>query len=58
MGYTNSGLVDVVYKSPNHSGTRTHRIDYITPHCVVGQLTASESELASLQVETLPAITE
>lgn len=41
MGYTNSGLVDVVYKSPNHSGTRTHKIDYITPHCVVGQLTAS-----------------
>lgn len=41
MGYTNSGLVDVVYKSPNHSGQRTHKIDYITPHCVVGQLTAS-----------------
>lgn len=41
MGYSNSGLVDVVYKSPNHSGQRTHKIVYITPHCVVGQLTAS-----------------
>lgn len=37
MGYTNSPLV--VYKklSPNHSGQRTHSIDRITPHCVVGQ---------------------
>lgn len=26
--------------SPNHSGTRTHSIDRITPHCVVGQLSA------------------
>lgn len=26
--------------SPNHSGTRTHKIDRITPHCVVGQLSA------------------
>ena len=24
--------------SPNHSGQRTHNIDRITPHCVVGQL--------------------
>ena len=23
--------------SPNHSGQRTHNIDWITPHCVVGQ---------------------
>lgn len=40
MGYTNSPLV--VYKnlSPNHSGQRTHGIDRITPHCVVGQLSA------------------
>ena len=40
MGYTNSKLV--VYKklSPNHSGKRTHAIDRITPHCVVGQCTA------------------
>lgn len=40
MGYTNSPLV--VYKklSPNHSGERTHTVDRITPHCVVGQLSA------------------
>lgn len=32
----------VVYTklSPNHSGQRTHSIDRITPHCVVGQCTA------------------
>lgn len=40
MGYTNSSLVDCVVKSPNHSGQRTHAIDRITPHCVVGQLSA------------------
>ncbi len=40
MAYTNSKLV--VYKklSPNHSGRRTHSIDRISPHCVVGQCTA------------------
>ena len=40
MSYTNSKLV--VYKklSPNHSGKRTHSIDRISPHCVVGQCTA------------------
>lgn len=40
MGYSNSSLVNCVVKSPNHSGQRTHSIDRITPHCVVGQLTA------------------
>lgn len=40
MGYTNSPLVDCVKMSPNHSGKRTHRIDCITPHCVVGQCSA------------------
>jgi len=40
MGYTNSPLVDCVKMSPNHSGKRTHRIDHITPHCVVGQCSA------------------
>lgn len=40
MGYTNSSLVDCTVKSPNHSGKRTHKIDRITPHCVVGQLSA------------------
>lgn len=37
MEYTNSKLVNVTKLSPNHSGTRTHIIDRITPHCVVGQ---------------------
>lgn len=38
MGYTNSPLVAYTKLSPNHSGQRTHSIDRITPHCVVGQL--------------------
>lgn len=37
MGYTNSPLVSYTKLSPNHSGQRTHAIDSITPHCVVGQ---------------------
>lgn len=37
---SNSPLVDVTIYSPNHSGKRTHRIDTLTPHCVVGQLSA------------------
>ena len=37
MGYTNSTLVAHTKLSPNHSGQRTHGIDTITPHCVVGQ---------------------
>lgn len=40
MGYTNSPLVDCTIKSPNNSGLRTHKIDRITPHCVVGQISA------------------
>lgn len=39
-GMSNSSLVNCVVKSPNHSGARTHSIDRITPHCVVGQLSA------------------
>ncbi|RHT19196.1 N-acetylmuramoyl-L-alanine amidase [Clostridium sp. AM32-2] len=35
---TNSSLVSYTKLSPNHSGQRTHSIDRITPHCVVGQL--------------------
>lgn len=38
---SNSSLVNCTVKSPNHSGARTHAIDRITPHCVVGQLTAA-----------------
>ena len=37
---SNSSLVKYTGLSPNHSGKRTHSIDRITPHCVVGQLTA------------------
>lgn len=37
MGYTNSPLVNYKLLSPCNSGERTHKIDRITPHCVVGQ---------------------
>lgn len=40
MSYTNSPLVSYTQLSPNHSGLRTQLIDRITPHCVVGQLSA------------------
>ena len=40
MAYTNSPLVAYTKLSPNHSGQRIHSIDRITPHCVVGQLSA------------------
>ena len=36
---SNSPLVSYTRLSPNHSGQRTHSIDRITPHCVVGQCT-------------------
>lgn len=35
---SNSELICYTKLSPNHSGQRTHGIDRITPHCVVGQL--------------------
>ena len=38
INMNNSSLVCYTGLSPNHSGTRTHSIDRITPHCVVGQL--------------------
>ena len=34
---SNSKLISYTKLSPNHSGKRTHSIDRITPHCVVGQ---------------------
>ena len=40
MAYTNSSMVAYKNLSPNHSGQRTHSIDRITPHCIVGQCTA------------------
>ena len=39
--YTNSPLVGYTRLVPKHSGQRTHCIDRITPHCVVGQVTAA-----------------
>lgn len=41
MSYTNSPLVNYTLLSPNHGGQRGHKIDTITIHCVVGQLTAA-----------------
>lgn len=35
--YTNSSLATYTQLSPNHSGKRTHAIDRITIHCIVGQ---------------------
>ena len=35
---SNSSLAKYTKLSPNNSGKRTHSIDRITPHCVVGQL--------------------
>ena len=43
MGYTNSPLVSYTKLSPNNSGTRTHTIDRITPHCIVGQLSVESA---------------
>ena len=40
MKYTNSSMVTYTKLSPNNSGKRTHVIDRITPHCVVGQVSA------------------
>ena len=39
--YTNSPLVGYTGLVNKHSGQRTHCIDRITPHCVVGQVTAA-----------------
>jgi len=37
---SNSPLIAVKTISPNKTANRTHSIDRITPHCVVGQCTA------------------
>ena len=50
MAYTNSSLVSYTKLSPNHSGQRTHAIDRITPHCVVGQ--CSEETLGNIFLPT------
>ncbi|MDO5131457.1 MAG: N-acetylmuramoyl-L-alanine amidase [Eubacteriales bacterium] len=38
----NSKLVSVTILSPNNSGRRTHSVDRISPHCMVGQLSAKK----------------
>lgn len=40
---SNSPLVSYTKLSPNNSGTRTHSIDRITPHCIVGQLSVESA---------------
>ena len=42
MGYTNSPLVSYTRISPNKTRNRTHKIDTITIHCIVGQWTAKQ----------------
>lgn len=40
MGYTNSSLVNYTKISPNKTSPRNHKIDTLTIHCFVGQVTA------------------
>ena len=42
MSYSNSSLVSYTNLTKHHSGLRTHSIDRITPHCVVGQWSAKK----------------
>ena len=42
VAYSNSPLVSYTRLSPNNSGPRTHKIDRITPHCYVGQVTVKD----------------
>lgn len=39
---SNSTLISYTHLSANNSGARTHSIDRITPHCVVGQWSAKK----------------
>lgn len=43
---SNSTLINYTILSPNHSGQRTKKITRITPHCVVGQLSAESVALS------------
>lgn len=47
---SNSSLISYTKLSPNNSGKRTHAIDRITPHCVVGQ--CSVETLGSIFAKT------
>lgn len=42
MSYSNSSLISYTNLTNHNSGLRTHSIDRITPHCVVGQWTAKK----------------
>ena len=42
MTYTNSSLVTYKRLTAKHGGQRTHKIDVITPHVIVGQWTAKQ----------------
>ena len=42
MGFTNSSLATYKKISPNKTRNRTHEIDTITIHCIVGQWTAKQ----------------
>ena len=42
MSYSNSSLISYTNLTKHHSGLRTHSIDRITPHCVVGQWSAKK----------------
>lgn len=39
MNFTNSKLICCTILSPSNSGTRTHKIDTVTVHCMAGDLT-------------------
>ena len=42
MSYSNSSLISYTNLTNHNSGIRTHSIDRITPHCVVGQWSAKK----------------
>lgn len=51
MAFTNSPLTTYTRISPNRTVNRNHAIDRITPHCVVGQLSAPA--MANLSMFTI-----
>lgn len=55
MGYTNSSLVAYTGLSPNHSGQRTHSIDRITPHCVVGSVIRRNPSVPAFRQDEVPS---
>ncbi len=43
MAYTNSPLVNYKKISPNKTNNRNHKIDTITIHCYVGQVSVEQA---------------